>query len=287
MYTWNRVRNHAKNNTALWVIIGVLLILLALNQPIGKWIDANITHTTALARLQQKVDQQQGQQQQQGQDGQQDGNQQTDADHTRINTATAKSVLGLDVQRLNSETGDGFVWRDTRSVIDATCPLGWICTLHVDNGKVYVYVGDGTSYSIFAGTFRKTGTYPSGDAVYTPCQLLQKEQQFGADESPSFDVFAGNFSCDGQNTSTDGTSNGDNSNGDTTSDETLTSCPKFGGRTTHLVDQNTACKLDWNQSLGTVTMTIPNGWTAETDTDGVKNAGESATFGSATFRKAA
>lgn len=115
-------------------------------------------------------------------------------------TADAKEALGLDVQRLRTEASS-FVWRSVPNAVSAICPNGWVCTLHLASGEIKVFLGDGTKYQIVAGTFRnvESKAYPAGDAVYgvPPCELLAKEQAFGASEIPSFSVSAGNFTCVG------------------------------------------------------------------------------------------
>lgn len=112
-------------------------------------------------------------------------------------TSDAKSALGLDVQRLKTEFS-AFVFRDPqRQSSSVNCPAGWVCTVTEPDGAVKLYQGNGTKLNATAGTFRFIGAYPLGDAVRgnPPCELLAKEQAFGASENPSFGVSAGNFNC--------------------------------------------------------------------------------------------
>lgn len=184
-----------------------------------------------------------------------------------LTTAQAKAAIGLDVQRLNDEIGDAFVWRDLRNSTNAICSQGWICTLHLATGDVKVYVGDGTSYSIFAGTFRFVSSYPSNDAVHTPCDLLGKEQRFGAKEDPSFPVFAGNFTCGGgAATPVPSVQSKANSGNSTTG-----TCPQTANEVANLIGGSASYwteKTDdgnkivgWSYKMGSpaVTMTAPYG----------------------------
>lgn len=115
--------------------------------------------------------------------------------HPGPTTAEAKKALGLDVQRDNTEPSS-FVWRSSPQTATANCPIGWICTLTLADNSIKLFVGDGQSRAITAGTFRYVAAYASNDAVNNPCQLLKNEQDFGAKEIPSFTVTAGNFSCE-------------------------------------------------------------------------------------------
>lgn len=116
-------------------------------------------------------------------------------EHSGPTTAEAKVSLGLDVQRLDTEIS-AFVWRSVPLTADARCPTGWLCTLHLASGEIQLFVGDGKVRSIQAGTFRFVEAYQSDDAVHTPCSLVDKEDEFGQIEDPTFGVTAGNFSCD-------------------------------------------------------------------------------------------
>jgi hypothetical protein len=118
-----------------------------------------------------------------------------------IITADAKTALGIDVQRLRTEAS-AFVWRSIPVSVQATCPTGWTCTLHLKSGEVKLFVGDGKNYDIVAGTFRRIQDYPANDAVHgnPPCDLLAKEVKFGLGENPTFPVTAGNFTCTNQAT---------------------------------------------------------------------------------------
>lgn len=109
-------------------------------------------------------------------------------------TANAKTATGVDVQRISTESC-GFVWRAVpKATTTAYCPVNMICTLDLGS-KVVVVKGDGSKYSIVAGTFRIASAYPLDDAVRDACRLLAKEQQNGRNEVPSFVVEAGNFTC--------------------------------------------------------------------------------------------
>jgi hypothetical protein len=108
-------------------------------------------------------------------------------------TAEAKELTGVDVQRLGTEPC-AWVWRAVpEASTPATCPDGWVCTWDL-GGQVAVYDGYAKS-GVVAGTWRMVKPYPEGDAVHDPCALLRKEQAFGAEEVPSFEVAAGNFEC--------------------------------------------------------------------------------------------
>lgn len=63
------------------------------------------------------------------------------------------------------------------------------------------------------------------------------------------------------------------------------SCPSFGGVQTYPIENNSGCKLDWDEGRGTVTDVVPAGWRVESDA-GNFSAGQTATFGSGTFRPA-
>lgn len=109
-------------------------------------------------------------------------------------TAEAKELTGVDVQRLGTEPC-AWVWRAVpEASTPATCPDGWVCTWDL-GGQVAVYDGYAKS-GIVAGTWRMKAAYPENDAVQDECALLRKEQKFGAEEVPSFEVAAGNFECD-------------------------------------------------------------------------------------------
>lgn len=200
-----------------------------------------------------------------------------------MTTESVKTATGVDVQRLATEQS-AWVWRAVpKAVTRATCPSGFVCTLHTVNGQnetIIVVVGDNTVYDIVAGTFRNVAGYPTSDDVWEspPCRLLVKEQQFGASEVPSFSVSAGNFRCDTAISVIPTPTWLPTLTGSTSG------CPMFGNRQTTVVpNDTTACKLDWNGQ--TVTGTVPNGWYAQTDTSGVVQEGQQVTIGSATFRR--
>lgn len=99
----------------------------------------------------------------------------------------AKKLTGVDLQKIGTEEC-GFVWRGVPEASEsAVCPFGWICTMHLFSGRIEVFVGDGQVREIVAGTFRKG----KADA----CEILKKEQVFGATQEPSFLVFPGNITC--------------------------------------------------------------------------------------------
>lgn len=108
-------------------------------------------------------------------------------------TASAKNLTEVNVQRLATEPC-AWVWRAVpEASTPAVCPKGFICTWDL-GGQTAVYEGPARS-GIVAGTWRFVSAYPGGDAVYEPCNLLRKEQEFGASEVPTFEVAAGNFEC--------------------------------------------------------------------------------------------
>jgi hypothetical protein len=105
-----------------------------------------------------------------------------------------QNLIGISVVCLGTEF-DAYTWRSVPIAVAAICPQGWICTLHLQNDRIVVVQGDGSKYAIKAGTFRRLAGYPEGDSVHNACALLVKEQTFGASQTPSFHVEAGNFSC--------------------------------------------------------------------------------------------
>ncbi len=116
-------------------------------------------------------------------------------------TAQAKIDTGMDVQRLKTEPC-AFVWRSFPKSAPGKVAAGYIGTVHFaanagdTEGMIQVFKSPKTFERIYAGTFRyKAGGYPANDAVNNPCELLKKEQDFGADEDPSFPVTAGDFTC--------------------------------------------------------------------------------------------
>lgn len=117
----------------------------------------------------------------------------TDTECKVLTTADVKELTGVDVQRVDTEPAT-WTWRavDLAST-PATCPVGFVCTVDL-GGKVLVYEGRANT-GIVAGTFRHVCEFDPGDAVTKPCALLAKEQEFGASETPSFEVAAGNFEC--------------------------------------------------------------------------------------------
>lgn len=112
------------------------------------------------------------------------------------NVGAVQSLLGISVVCLGTEY-DAYTWRSVPIKVDATCPEGWICTLHLAEGDKIIVTETPGKYSIVAGTFRRKTGYPSGDAVHNACELLIKEKTFGASQNPKFDVFPHGFTCDG------------------------------------------------------------------------------------------
>ena len=112
------------------------------------------------------------------------------------NVGAVQSLLGISVVCLGTEY-DAYTWRSVPIKVDATCPEGWICTLHLAEGDKIIVTETSGKYSIVAGTFRRKTGYPSGDAVHNACELLIKEKTFGASQNPKFDVFPHGFTCDG------------------------------------------------------------------------------------------
>lgn len=104
-------------------------------------------------------------------------------------------MIGLSVVCLGTEY-DAYTWRSVPIKVNATVPDGWIATLHLSSDKIVVTEKPGT-YEIVAGTFRRKAGYPSSDAVHNACELLRKEQAFGASQTPSFTVSPLGFTCDG------------------------------------------------------------------------------------------
>lgn len=186
--------------------------------------------------------------------------------HPGPTTADAKVAIDLDVQRLDEEQS-AFVWRGAPATHSATCASGWLCTLTLVDGSIKLYQGDGSSYVITAGTFRKVSAFDANDAVHTPCDLLVKEQGFGNRENPSFPV-AGNFTCAGN----------------TGNSSATLSCPIFGGVQTVAGNDGSAfCKYKGS----VISATVPSGFKAEYwDGSAVQNAasGTSIKTGEATFR---
>ncbi len=114
---------------------------------------------------------------------------------TCLTTQVAKNSTKVDVQRIGTEPCS-WVWRSFgKATVVATCPDGWMCTLHLNDDHIQVIKGDGKTYTIKAGTFRFVAGFDQSDAVHDACQLLAKEQGFGQGENPSFPVEAGNFTC--------------------------------------------------------------------------------------------
>lgn len=106
-----------------------------------------------------------------------------------------QAMIGLNVVCLGTEY-DAYTWRSVPVKVNANVPEGWIATLHLSNGEIVVTEKQGT-YEIVAGTFRRKAGYPSNDAVHNACELLRKEQAFGASQRPSFTVSPLGFTCDG------------------------------------------------------------------------------------------
>lgn len=144
-------------------------------------------------------------------------------------TGEAKSLTGVDVQRIGTEPC-AWVWRAVGvGATTAQCPTGALCTFDTGNGIV-VDMGAG-SRTIVAGTWRKVDSYPETDAVHRPCELLAKEQQFGRQEDPSFTVHAGNgLDCPGVSAFPEPNLNPSNS--------TTASCPKTADEVAKLLGGN-------------------------------------------------
>ena len=103
-------------------------------------------------------------------------------------TGEVKTLTGVDVQRIGTESC-AFVWRGvTPATTIATCPLGFVCTFDVVNDVVVVHLGVNQTANIHAGTWRFIAAYPPTDAVHDVCSLYQKEKAFGLSEVPSFEV---------------------------------------------------------------------------------------------------
>ncbi len=198
-----------------------------------------------------------------------------------LTTGEAKAALGLDVQRLGLEAC-GWVFRSVGvGSAQATCPDGWVCTLHLADDSINVYVGDGESYTIVAGTFRMIDAYPSNDAVHEdpPCELLRKEKNFGQVEDPSFPVDGGNFTC-----GDDDNSRSSGSSGSSDTQAQGVSCPA----NTVPIEDGQACK--YGPTGRNDPVTVPAGWTAEFwDGTAVQNVAGPTTImtGEATLRPAA
>lgn len=107
-------------------------------------------------------------------------------------TTDVNAAIHSDVQRVG---GEACAWTLRVAAIGSTgvvCPAGYLCTLTI--GDTFVYIGDGTSYQgVIAGTDRVLSSYPGLD----PCMQTFKEDDFGAHQNPMFDVFPGNFQCNG------------------------------------------------------------------------------------------
>lgn len=146
-------------------------------------------------------------------------------------TAEAKTLTGVDVQRIGTELC-AWVWRAVGvGATTAQCPEGALCTFDTGNGIV-VDMGAG-SRSIVAATWRKVDSYPETDAVHRPCELLAKEQQFGRQEDPSFTVQAGNgLDCPGATSAPQ------------TSNSSTSSCPSSAEEVADLVGGDAG---SWNQ----------------------------------------
>lgn len=198
--------------------------------------------------------------------------------YTGPTTAEAKVAIGLDIQRLKTEASS-FVWRSIPNSVSAICAVDWKCTLHLATGEIKVFVGDGSTYQVVAGTWRYSPTFPEGDAVQEnpPCGLLEKEQKFGAQEIPSFPVYAGNFTCSASLPSAATLA--------PAAPSSAITCPTFGGiQTTPGNDGSAFCKYKG----AVVTDKVPAGFKAEYwDGSAVAyaSAGEKITTGDATFRR--
>lgn len=126
-----------------------------------------------------------------------------------VTTQEAKDTTKVDVQRIGTEAC-AWVWRAVpRASTSAVCPSGWICTMHLTGDRIEVIEGNGQVRDVVAATWRMEAAYPASDAVHRNCELLQKEQQFGRQEVPSFPVVAGEgLNCGGLTSSTAPSSNG-------------------------------------------------------------------------------
>ncbi|OGK17822.1 hypothetical protein A3G67_02745 [Candidatus Roizmanbacteria bacterium RIFCSPLOWO2_12_FULL_40_12] len=183
-------------------------------------------------------------------------------------TQEAKEVINLDVQRLGTECS-AFVFRDPdQETHPANCPDGWVCTFTLADGGVKVYQGeDGLTVNASAGTLRFVAGYPSADKVHEdpPCELARAEDSFGQHEDPSFPASAGNFNCNGSNST----------------DSSAPTCPTFAGLATTPIGDG-GCKYKGS----VVTDVVPNGWTAHY-WDGSKtvdaNPGATITTGESSF----
>lgn len=153
-------------------------------------------------------------------------------------TEWAKNETGIDVQRVATEPC-AWVWRGGQ-LTPAKCVEDMICTFDTQVKGVEVFVGDGETRQIYAGTFRWTAGYPAGDAVYVPCQLLSKEQVFGRQEVPSFEVYAGNFDCPQKTTMV---IEGTGSVSSTNEAKSAPGCPLFAGYELRPLEDG-GCKLD-------------------------------------------
>lgn len=207
-------------------------------------------------------------------------------------TGQAKVITGVDVQRLATEAC-AFVWRAVpKAGMTANCPEGLICTVTHPDETVKVYLGSAAlRLDMVAATFRVLVGYPRSDAVWTPCALLAKEQEFGRVEDPSFTVTAGNFTCVGQVDTKPSAAAAPpvNSGSSAGSGEAVsTGCPVFGNET---VSYQTTPLPDGGCNLKTpgyvlITAKVPDGWRAHYWTGSeVKDAqsGETITTAEASF----
>ncbi len=103
-------------------------------------------------------------------------------------TEEAKTLTGVDVQRLGTESC-AWVWRGVSpATTTATCPSGFVCTWDVVNDIVVVHLGVNQTAEIRAGTWRYIAAYPVNDVAHDICALYTKEKAFGLSEVPSFQV---------------------------------------------------------------------------------------------------
>ncbi|MBI4035082.1 MAG: collagen-like protein [Candidatus Chisholmbacteria bacterium] len=106
-----------------------------------------------------------------------------------------QNMIGLMIDCIGTEF-DAYKWRSVPHSFAATLPDGFEGTLHLKDGRIVVtYTAGG--YEIQAGTFRRLSGYPEWDAVHKPCELLQKEREFAAMQTPTFDVQPLGFECPG------------------------------------------------------------------------------------------
>ncbi|MBU1089077.1 hypothetical protein KKA02_04350 [Patescibacteria group bacterium] len=102
-------------------------------------------------------------------------------------TEEAQDLMNISVQRLATEPC-AWVWRGKPATAVATCPENYICTWDVKDDITVVHLGINQEAEIYAGTWRLVNAYDPNDAVYNACELYHKEKEFGANETPAFEV---------------------------------------------------------------------------------------------------